>query len=62
MKNLIKLLFFYLFILLNISCAQNNNSVEIIENSETVEYLYKLAIIDLDNKKYDEAQAKFEEI
>ena len=60
MKNLFKISFLLLIIFLGISCSQNNK--EITTKTETPEILYTLAMLELENKKYDIALEKFEEI
>ena len=57
MIKIFKLSLFCLVILFVLSCSSQKNTN--IENNETPEYLYKLAMIELDNKKYDIAQSKF---
>ena len=60
MIKIFKLSLFCLVILFVLSCSSQKNTN--IENNETPEYLYKLAMIELDNKKYDIAQSKFKDI
>ena len=60
MIKIFKLSFFYLIVLFVLSCSSQKNTN--IENNETPEYLYKLAMIELDNKNYDLAQSKFNDI
>ena len=47
MKNLFKLAFFYLFLFLNISCSQTADK-EISNIDQSPEYLYELAILEID--------------
>jgi len=60
MIKIFKLSFFCLILLLVISCGKKEK--EQIDINSTPEYLYELAMVELDNKNYDLAQAKFKEI
>ena len=60
MKNLFKLSFIFFIFYLSLSCSQSVEDDKLINQSETPEYLYKLAMVELDSKKYDIAQEKFE--
>ena len=62
MKNLFKLSFILLIISLNISCSKNYEENKKAENSENPEDLYKLAMLDLNNKNYDLATSAFAKI
>ena len=60
MIKIFKILLFLLFSISIISCSKN--AKETIEITSSPEDLYKIAMIELENKNYDIAQAKFKEI
>ena len=62
MKNLLNLSFIFIIIFLNFSCSKNYEENKKDENSENLDDLYKLAILELDSENYDLAQSKFEDI
>ena len=61
MKKLFIFLFLCLIFLLSISCSTKNDNKTVI-TSETPEFLYEQAMIELNDKNYDLARSQFNEI
>ena len=62
MKKFINIAIILFVLIISTSCSKNNTNITTQENNESPEDLFKLAMIELDNKNYDIAQEKFQEI
>ena len=55
---MIKLILFILFLFI-INCSNSSNIDQALESEESPEFLYKIAMIDLQSQKYTESSIKF---
>ena len=53
MKKFINIAIILFVLIISTSCSKNNTNITTQENNESPEDLFKLAMIELDNKNYD---------